>query len=188
MNNDNKKLKFKRELLDENTFKRTLMRLSYEIVEKNIDLSNVVLVGVKSRGIPLAEMIKENIKNNTGVDVAISSIDIKYYRDDLEKVDINPQVNATPLSVDINDKNIIIVDDVIYTGRTVRAAIDALFDHGRPSKVSLLALIDRGHRELPIRADYVGKNIPTSLNEVIAVHVKGIDDKTNVDILEKVND
>lgn len=188
MNEINTNLKFKRQLLDGDTLKRTMMRLSYEIVEKNSDLSNIVLVGIKRRGIPLAEMIKDNIKKNTGFDVANTTLDIKYYRDDLQKVDDNPQVNKEPLSVDINGKEVILVDDVLYTGRTVRAAIDAIFDNGRPSKVSLLVLIDRGHRELPIRADYVGKNIPTSLNEVIAVNIDSIDGKTCVDILEKTND
>lgn len=188
MNIDNSKLVYKRQLFDEDTVKRTLMRLSYEIVEKNGDLTNVVLVGIKRRGIPLAEMIKNNIFKNSGYEIEMTTLDIKYYRDDLEKVDVNPLVKNEILPADIDGKEIILVDDVLFTGRTVRAAIDALFDAGRPSKVSLLVLIDRGHRELPIRPDYVGKNIPTSLNEVISVNVDSIDGKTNVEIWEKTHD
>lgn len=188
MNGKTINMKFKRQLFDEETLKRTLMRFSYEIVEKNNNLNNLVLVGIKRRGVPLAEIIKENIKKNSGIEVETATLDIKYYRDDLQKVDINPQVREMPLSLDVNNKEIIIVDDVLYTGRTARSAIDALFDCGRPSKVSLLVLVDRGHRELPIRADYVGKNIPTSIHEVIAVNIDSIDGKTNIEILEKDHD
>lgn len=188
MNEKINNLRFKRQLIDEDTLKRTMMRLSYEVVEKNPDLSNIVLIGIKRRGIPLAKMIQENIKKNTGFNVLMSELDIKYYRDDLQKVDVNPQVKKAAISIEINEKEIILVDDVLYTGRTVRAAIDAIFDYGRPSKVSLLVLVDRGHREIPIRPDYVGKNIPTSINEVIAVNVEPIDEVTNISILEKIDD
>lgn len=181
-------LVFKRQIIDEDTIRRTLMRLSYEIIEKNPNLSNIVLIGIKRRGIPLASIIHDNILKQTGINIEIGSLDIKYYRDDLKKVDSNPLVKNEVLNVDVNNKSVIVIDDVLFTGRTVRAAIDALFDVGRPSKISLLVLIDRGHRELPIKADYVGKNIPTSLNEVISVNIPPIDEKTNVEIWEIKND
>ena len=183
--NDN--LIFKRQIVDEETFKRTLMRLSYEIIEKYNNLDDVLLVGISSRGVPIAKQIKENIKKTTAKDIEITSLDIKYYRDDLQKVDINPQVRKDSFKANVDNKTVVIVDDVLFTGRTARAAIDAIFDQGRPSKVSLLVLIDRGHRELPIRPDFVGKNIPTSMNEVISVNIEPIDNKTNVEILEKTN-
>lgn len=186
MNKNN--LKKKIELLDEATLNRTMARLSYEIIEKNPDLSKLIIIGIKTRGIPLAHMVKENILKHTGVDIPVGTLNIKFYRDDLEKVDINPTIQKEMLPFDITGKEIIIVDDVLFTGRTVRAAIDALFDQGRPDKVSLLVLIDRGHRELPIRPDYVGKNLPTSFNEVISVNIKPIDEVTNVELLEKTND
>ena len=184
---DNKNLLFKTQVVDENTLKRTMMRLSYEVVEKNGDLNNIVLVGIKRRGIPLAQMIKDNIYKNTGVEVALATLDIKFYRDDLKRVNDDPKLTKEDFNVDINDKEVIIVDDVIYTGRTVRAAIEAIFDLGRPSKVSLLVLVDRGHRELPFRPDYVGKNIPTSSKELVRVNLTPIDDKTNVELWE-IND
>ncbi|MBR3228039.1 MAG: bifunctional pyr operon transcriptional regulator/uracil phosphoribosyltransferase PyrR [Erysipelotrichaceae bacterium] len=182
--NNTRELRFKVQLLDEDKLRRTMMRLSYEIIEKNADLSKIVLIGIKTRGVPLAEMIRENILKNTGIGIDLGTLDIKYYRDDLEKIDANPLLKKETFSFDINDKEIILVDDVLFTGRTVRAAIDAIFDQGRPAKVSLLVLIDRGHRELPFRPDYVGKNIPTSLNEVISVNISPYDDKTNVELLE----
>lgn len=184
MNNKND-FKFKVQLLDESAIYRTLARLSYEVIEKHNDLSKLVLIGIKTRGIPIANIIKENILKNTGIDIPVGSLDINFYRDDLEKVDVNPLLKKVELPFSINEKEVIIIDDVIFTGRTVRAAIDALFDQGRPDKVSLLVLIDRGHRELPIRADYVGKNIPTSLNEIISVNIKPVDEKNNVELLEK---
>lgn len=179
--------KFKVQLLDELTMFRTIARLSYEIIEKHHELDKLVLIGIKTRGIPLAEMIRENIYKNTGVKIPLGSLDINFYRDDLEKVNIDPLIKKEELPFSINQKEIVLIDDVLFTGRTVRAAIDALFDQGRPDKVSLLVLIDRGHKELPIRADYVGKNIPTSLNEIISVNIKPIDEKNNVELLEKTN-
>ncbi len=184
MKYDSNEMKMKVELFDEKTLLRTMMRLSYEVVEKNDDLSKIVLVGIKRRGIPLAQMVKDNIKKNTGTDIDMETLDIKYYRDDLQKIDINPQITKQEFKVDINDKEVILVDDVLYTGRTVRAAIDAIFDIGRPKKVSLLVLVDRGHRELPIRPDYVGKNTPTSNSEMIKVNISPIDEKTNVELWE----
>ncbi len=181
-------LTFKRQIIDESTLRRTMMRLSYEVVEKHGDLNDVVLVGIKRRGIPLAEMIRENIFKNTGVEVDMATLDIKFYRDDLKKENPDPRLTKNAFPVDIDGREVIIVDDVIYTGRTVRAAIEAIFDLGRPSKVSLLVLVDRGHRELPFRPDYVGKNIPTSSKECVCVNIEPIDDRTNVELWEIEND
>ncbi len=180
------KLKKKVELMDEKAMKRAMMRLSYEIVEKKTDLEKLVLVGIKTRGYPLAEMLKENLKKIADCDVPLGVLDIKYYRDDLEKVADNPELHKVDLPFSIEGKEVILVDDVLYTGRTVRAAIEAIFDLGRPAKVSLAVLVDRGHRELPFRADYVGKNVPTSQNEVISVNIEPFDETTNVEILEKM--
>ncbi|MBR0461345.1 MAG: bifunctional pyr operon transcriptional regulator/uracil phosphoribosyltransferase PyrR [Erysipelotrichaceae bacterium] len=186
--NEKNNLRFKVQLLDEATLFRTMTRLSYEVIEKNSDLSRIVLIGIKTRGVPLAELVKENIYKHTGIELPLATLDIKFYRDDLEKVSLNPLITQEELDVDINGKEVILVDDVIYTGRTVRAAIDAVFDKGRPDKVSLLVLIDRGHRELPIRPDYVGKNIPTAMNEVVSVNIRPVDERNNVELLEKTDD
>ena len=186
--NRHSNLKFKVQLLDEETMIRTMTRLSYEVIEKNSDLSKLVLIGIKTRGVPLAEMVRDNISRHTGVEIPLGTLNINFYRDDLQKVAFDPQLKKEELGFDINGKEIVLVDDVLFTGRTVRAAIDALFDQGRPDKVSLLVLIDRGHRELPIRADYVGKNIPYSLSEVVSVNIKPIDDRNNVELLEILND
>ncbi len=155
-------------LLDEVTLGRALVRMSHEIIEKNKGTEDVVLVGIRTRGVPMAERIGENIKKIEGASVEIGSIDITHYRDDVTSAEAT-SVNGTEICFDIQNKNVILCDDVLFTGRTVRAAIDALLDIGRPKSIQLAVIIDRGHRELPIRADYVGKNIPTSLNETIAV-------------------
>ncbi|MGN1081260.1 MAG: bifunctional pyr operon transcriptional regulator/uracil phosphoribosyltransferase PyrR [Acutalibacteraceae bacterium] len=181
------RLETKVQVLDEAAVGRALMRISYEIVEKCSDLSNLVLVGIRTRGVPIAGIIAENIKKNSGAEVPVGSLDITFYRDDLEKIDESPKVGHTEITENINGKEIILIDDVLYTGRTVRAAIDALFSLGRPGKIRLAVLIDRGHRELPIRPDYVGKNIPTSLSEVIKVHIDAADGKTGVDICRVVD-
>lgn len=179
------KLKTKLQLLDESTVKRTLMRLSYEIVEKNADLCNTVLVGIRTRGLPLAERLSENIAANSGVKLPVGALDITYYRDDLERLGESPRVGEPTLPFEVTGKEIVLVDDVLFTGRTVRAAIDAIFSVGRPAKIRLAVLVDRGHRELPIRPDYVGKNVPSSMNEVICVHLTETDGVTNVEICEK---
>ncbi|MGN1161443.1 MAG: bifunctional pyr operon transcriptional regulator/uracil phosphoribosyltransferase PyrR, partial [Candidatus Fimenecus sp.] len=166
---------------------RALMRISYEIVEKCRDLSNLVLVGIRTRGVPIAKIIAANIEKNSKVSVPVGSLDITFYRDDLEKIDESPKVGDTKIDGDINGKEVVLVDDVLYTGRTARAAIDALFSLGRPGKIRLAVLVDRGHRELPIRPDYVGKNIPTSLSEVIKVNIDATDGKTGVDICKVIN-
>lgn len=164
-----KKMTFKSTLLDEAAVGRALRRISYEICEKNHGTENLCIVGIKRRGVCVAKAIQHNIQKNEGVEVPVGVLDITFYRDDLSKQSGFPTVNDTVVPFDITDKTVILADDVIFTGRTVRAAIDALFALGRPKKIQFAALIDRGHRELPIKADYVGKNVPTSLSEIIKV-------------------
>lgn len=187
MDNRLNRLETKVQVLDEAAVSRALMRISYEIVEKCSDLSNLVLVGIRTRGVPIAQMIAANIQKNSKTDIPVGSLDITFYRDDLEKIDESPKVSNTEISEDINGKEVVLVDDVLYTGRTARAAIDALFALGRPAKIRLAVLVDRGHRELPIRPDYVGKNIPTSFSEVIKVHIDATDGKTGVDICKVIH-
>ena len=171
--------------MDELAVKRALTRLSFEIVEKSEDVSNIVLVGIKTRGIPMAKILAENIKNHTGVSPALCELDITFYRDDLSKAYDLPEVKECHFDVDVTGKEVIIADDVLYTGRTARAAIEAIFSQGRPNKIGLAVLIDRGHRELPIRPDYIGKNVPTSQKELIKVNFEEIDGSTNVELYEK---
>ena len=180
-------MKLKSVLVDENAFGRTLKRISHEIIEKNGDAAdNLCLVGIKTRGIPLAERISECIYKIEQRHIEVGTIDITLYRDDLTVLNENtPIVNAPVLPFDISGKNVVLVDDVIYTGRTVRAALDALMSLGRPSKIQLAVFVDRGHRELPIRPDFVGKNIPTSRNEIIHVGLKEIDGADTVELYEK---
>jgi len=164
---------------------RALTRISHEILEKNKGGEDLVLVGIKTRGVPLAERIQEKIKQIEQITVPIGKLDITLYRDDLEQIAPDPELISTNIEVDITDKTIVLIDDVLYTGRTVRAAMDAVMDAGRPAQIQLAALIDRGHRELPIRADYVGKNIPTSEKELIVVHLLEEDNEDEVSIYEK---
>ncbi|EGT3615682.1 bifunctional pyr operon transcriptional regulator/uracil phosphoribosyltransferase PyrR [Clostridium perfringens] len=177
----------KASLLDENAIRRALTRLSHEIIEKNKGVDNIVLVGVKRRGYPLAERLSEFIEKFEGVKVPVASVDITLYRDDLTNVSDTPNLNDPKIDVDIRGKKVIIVDDVLYTCRTVRAAIDAIMDQGRPEFIQLAVLVDRGHKELPIRADYVGKNIPTSKDEIIRVQINEIDGIDSVEIYENEN-
>lgn len=177
------KVNLKAIIMDEVKIKRSITRISHEIIEKNKGGQDIVLVGIKRRGVPIAKRIAENIKNFEGIDIPIGTLDISLYRDDLSELSQDPIVKNNKLDVDIKDKKIILVDDVIYTGRTVRAAIQAIFDNGRPGKIQLAVLVDRGHRELPIRPDYVGKNIPTSLSEAILVELNEIDGNDSVKIL-----
>lgn len=177
-------MKFKSQLLDEKAIQRTLIRISHEIIEKNKGIQDVVLVGIKRRGYPLAKRIAEQIEKIEGSMPLVGSVDITLYRDDLTRVNETPRINSKDVGVETTNKKVILIDDVLYTGRTVRAAIDAVIDNGRPRMIQLAVLIDRGHRELPIRADYVGKNIPTSRSELISVEVKEIDGNDSVKIYE----
>ncbi|MGG5462472.1 bifunctional pyr operon transcriptional regulator/uracil phosphoribosyltransferase PyrR [Clostridium sp. B9] len=177
----------KASLLDENAIRRALTRVSHEIIEKNKGVDNIVLVGVKRRGYPLAERISQLIEKFEGVKVPVASVDITLYRDDLTKISEKPNINDPKIALDIKGKKVIIVDDVLYTCRTVRAAIDAIMDQGRPEFIQLAVLVDRGHKELPIRADYVGKNIPTSKDEIIKVQIQEIDGNDSVEIYENEN-
>lgn len=168
------------QLLDEKAIGRALTRIAHEIIEKNKGAKNVVLVGIKTRGVPLANRLAEKIKIIEGIDVPVGILDITLYRDDLSKEQIDPVIHGSNVQTDINNKIVILVDDVLYTGRTTRAALDALVDIGRPMVIQLAVLVDRGHRELPIRADYVGKNVPTSKEEIIKVQLEEIDGKNSV--------
>ncbi len=175
-------MKFKTQLFDEIAVKRAMTRLSYEIIERSQSLVNVVLIGIKTRGVPLAKIIKGNILLNAGVDVPLYELDITHYRDDVrEEVEVLTSLEKE----NIEGKDVILVDDVLFTGRTTRAAIDAVLAVGRASSIKLAVLIDRGHRELPIRADFVGKNVPSSLKEKIVVHLTETDGETSVSIYEK---
>lgn len=169
-------------LFDSSAIERMLARIAHEIIEKNENLDKVALVGVLRRGVPLAERIAENIERFEGVKLPVGKLDITLYRDDLSELSDMPKIKGSEIDFHINGKIIIIVDDVIFTGRTVRAAIDALFDIGRPKRIQLVSLIDRGHRELPIKPDYVGKNIPTSLSEKIALKIPPFDSEMSVEI------
>lgn len=178
-------MELKSQIMDSDEVKRTLVRMAHEITEKNKGVKNLCLVGIKRRGIPLAKQLAENIKQIENVEIPCGTIDIAFYRDDLSNINETPIISETNIPFDVTDKIIVLVDDVIYTGRTVRAAIDGIFDHGRPAKIQLAALIDRGHRELPIRPDFVGKSLPTSQNETVSVNIYEYDGKSNVELYNK---
>ncbi|MDD3088585.1 MAG: bifunctional pyr operon transcriptional regulator/uracil phosphoribosyltransferase PyrR [Candidatus Omnitrophica bacterium] len=171
-------------ILDKEGIERTLQRISHEIVEKNQGATNLAVIGIKTRGAVLAEKIAANIKAIEKKEVPLGAIDITLYRDDLTEIAKQPLVHATEINFDITGKRIILVDDVLYTGRTVRCALDELIDFGRPACIQLAVLIDRGHRELPIRPDYVGKNIPTAKEEQVEVRLEGTDGEEEVVILQ----
>lgn len=154
-------------VINQETIQKTLRRITHEIIEKTDDLSTVLLIGIKNKGVPIAKMIQENIKTYTNISVEMVELDISMHRDDDKK---KP---TQPIQIDVNGKICILIDDVLYTGRTVRAAMDAIVEFGRPKKIELVVLIDRGHRELPIRADYVGKNMPTAKDEIVRVQMVG---------------
>ncbi|WP_018132393.1 bifunctional pyr operon transcriptional regulator/uracil phosphoribosyltransferase PyrR [Effusibacillus pohliae] len=181
-------VKVKTQLLDEQAIRRALTRIAHEIVEKNKGIEDIVLVGIKTRGIYLAKRLAERIESIEGKRVPVGSIDITLYRDDLQEKAEQPQIQGHAIPVSIKEKKVVLVDDVLYTGRTVRAALDALIDFGRPKRIQLAVLIDRGHRELPIRPDYVGKNVPTSQSELVAVHVQEIDGEDKVILLERIGE
>jgi pyrimidine operon attenuation protein / uracil phosphoribosyltransferase len=169
-------------LMDSERISRSLTRIAHEIVERNRGVGDLALVGVRTRGVPIARRLAASLREITGVDVATGALDITLYRDDLMKTAVGPQpiVRRTEIPFSIDGRHIVLVDDVLYTGRTIRAALDALIDFGRPSTIQLVVLVDRGHRELPIKADYVGKNVPTSRRETIHVRLAEIDGRDEV--------
>lgn len=174
----------KAQILDKDGIRRSLTRIAHEIIERNKGTENLVLIGIRRRGAPLAERLAGKIKEIEGRSVPVGILDITLYRDDLSTLAYQPLVRSTSVPFQVSGRTVVLVDDVIYTGRTVRAALDAVMDLGRPRVIQLAALIDRGHRELPIRADYVGKNVPTSSKEEVSVRLQEIDSEERVVILE----
>ncbi|MGE5582500.1 MAG: bifunctional pyr operon transcriptional regulator/uracil phosphoribosyltransferase PyrR [Bacillota bacterium] len=174
----------KAQVMDEENIRRALYRLSHEITEHNKGTSDLLLVGIRSRGVPLANRLADFISQTEGNRIPVGVLDITFYRDDLSMVSSQPVIRRTEMPFNIFNKKIILVDDVLFTGRTVRAAMDALMDLGRPACIQLAVLIDRGHRELPIRADFVGKNVPTAKREGVQVKLKEIDGEDRVLIVE----
>jgi len=166
--------------------RRTLARISHEIIERNKAIEDVVLVGMYTRGVPLARRLAANIRRFIGVEIPVGALDISLYRDDLPPSDVPPSIHRTEVPVSIEGKSVVVVDDVLYTGRSIRAAMDALMDLGRPKLIQLAVLIDRGHRELPIRADYVGKNVPSSRHEEIQVRLNETDGRDEVAIISEL--
>jgi pyrimidine operon attenuation protein/uracil phosphoribosyltransferase len=171
-----------RQIMTADEIRRATVRISHEIVEKQAGTEGLALVGIQRRGVPLARRVAESIQEHEGVALPVGALDITFYRDDLSVVAQQPVVKGTDLPFDLNARTIVLVDDVLYTGRTIRAAMDALVDFGRPQAIRLAVLVDRGHRELPIRADHVGKNVPTSREEVVRVHLAEIDGEDGVEI------
>lgn len=167
-------------LVDEKTMERMLMRLSHEIIEKNEGAEELYLVGIRRRGVPLAERIKTNIERFSDIKVYLGALDITLYRDDLKELFPTPQVHGTDIPFDVNGKVVILVDDVVYTGRTARAAMEAIIRLGRPAAIRLCVIVDRGHRELPIAANFVGKNVPTARSEFVSVRVSEIDGRNEI--------
>lgn len=175
----------KAKIMDTEQLDKTLTRIAHEIIEKNKDIERIAIVGIRTRGAFLAERLANKIKDIGKKEVRVGILDITLYRDDLTTIAEQPVVHKTEIDFNIQDKIIILVDDVLYTGRTIRCALDALIDFGRPRNIQLAVLIDRGHRELPIRADYVGKNIPTSQNEIVQVKIVEVDGVDEIIIQEK---
>jgi len=173
----------KKLLLGSDDINRKLVRISHEIIEKNTNVDDLLLIGILSRGEPIANRIRSNIKKITSKNVKIGSLDITFHRDDFRERLVVPQVKGTSIDEDINDKILVLVDDVLYTGRTIRAAMDELNTFGRPSKIQLAVLVDRGHREVPIRADYVGANIPTHEGEHVKVELVEVDNSDTVSLI-----
>lgn len=178
-------MKEKAKILDQESISRSLTRIAHEILEKNKGTKGLCIVGIRNRGAHLAKRLNNCIAQIEKEAVPVGILDITLYRDDLTLVSAHPLVHKTEIDFDITDKNLVLVDDVLYTGRTIRAAMDALIDLGRPKSIQLAVLIDRGHREVPIRADYVGKNIPTAKNETVEVRLDEVDGKDEVVIIEK---
>ena len=172
-------------VLDAPSLERTLIRIAHEILEKNTGVENLALIGIQTRGVVLAQRLGREIRKIAGRDVPLGILDINLYRDDLTRVAEQPVIRKTEINFDLEGLTIVLVDDVLYTGRTIRSAFDALIDFGRPKRIELAVLIDRGHRELPIRADFVGKNIPTQENEIVHVHLSETDQKDEVVVSQK---
>ena len=173
-------------VLDATRIARSLARIAHEILERNPSVDELALVGIRRRGVPLAKRLAHAIREINDIDIPTGALDITLYRDDLMRTAVaaQPVVRRTEIPFSIDDKRILLVDDVLYTGRTIRAALDALTEFGRPKSIQLVVLVDRGHRELPIKADYVGKNLPTSLSQSVQVHLTEIDGRDEVEILE----
>ena len=169
-------------VMDADRIGRTLTRIAHEIVERNKGVQDLALVGVRRRGVPIAKRLAAAIKDITGHEVPTGALDITLYRDDVARQAAKPLVRRTEIAFSLEHKKILLVDDVLFTGRTTRAALDALTDFGRPMAIQLVVLVDRGHRELPIRADYVGKNIPTALTDTVQVRLREIDERDEVDL------
>jgi pyrimidine operon attenuation protein/uracil phosphoribosyltransferase len=176
----------KSQLMSASEIDRTLVRLAHEILEKSADLDKLAFIGIRRRGVPLAQRLARKIESLEKREIPVGILDINLYRDDLTTVDIKPVVSATDIPFSVQGKDIILMDDVLYTGRTIRAALDALFDHGRPSRVQLLVLIDRGHRELPIEARFIGRTVQTSDDEIIEVKFQEVDEMEKVLMVERV--
>lgn len=174
-------------IMDSEAIRRALVRIAHEIIEKNKGVEDVVIVGIRTRGVPLAQRIAAEINAIENCEMAVGMLDITLYRDDLSTLGYNPVVHGTDINFDLSGKHVVLVDDVLYTGRTIRAALDAVIDMGRPKTIQLAVLVDRGHKELPIRADYVGKNVPTSQKETIEVVLNEIDGTDEVYIGERVD-
>ncbi len=171
-------------ILDEEDIRRALTRIAHEIVERNHGCDGIILIGVHTRGVPLAKRIAANMKEFEQAEIPVGDLDISLHRDDLPSLGVQPFLHPTNIPADIEGKRIILVDDVLYTGRSTRAAMDALIDFGRPQSIQLVVLVDRGHREIPIRADYVGKNMPTSRDEEVEVRLKEVDGRDEVAIVK----
>ena len=177
--------KFKAQIMDAQAVERTLVRIAHQIIEKNQGVGELCLVGIKTRGVPLARRLSENIRAIEGVEVPVGELDITLYRDDVSPISQQPVVNGTDIPFPVRGRTVVLVDDVIYTCRTARAAMDAVMQLGRPARIQLFCLIDRGHAELPIKATYIGKNIPTSLSEFVSVRLEETDGETGVSIFER---
>ncbi|WP_279117081.1 bifunctional pyr operon transcriptional regulator/uracil phosphoribosyltransferase PyrR [Lactobacillus intestinalis] len=174
-----------KEIIDASGMKRALVRMTYEIIERNKGVNDLVIVGIKTRGLFLANRLASNFKRIENVDVPVGALDVSDYRDDLSKQEKKNLIHNQQLDFDITDKKVVLVDDVLFTGRTIRAALDALMDQGRPATISLAVLVDRGHRELPVRPDFIGKNIPTAMNERIKVSMTEVDDQDSINLVTK---
>lgn len=177
-------MQVKAQILDEKGINRSIIRISHEIIEKNKGVENIAIVGIKTRGIPLAKRIAKYIEEFEGSEIPVGDLDITLYRDDLSEIYEQPNLSCSNIQFEVRNKIVILVDDVIYTGRTVRAAMDGIIHIGRPKSIQLAVLVDRGHRELPIRPDYVGKNVPTAHNEIVHVKLSEIDEEDKVVITE----